>query len=127
MRIQIAKNELFIELDEIDLVSLSRSYLIQDNFRFSILDEEPLLISLRMEGSDKLCTMYDSNELIIFLPFNDFEKWLNSEKTIYHSEKGNNASNNMHITLKKNTLTPRIRTLGIVEGSAIDDKNFNYN
>jgi len=127
MRIQIAKNELFIELDEKDLISLSQKYLIRDNFKFSILDDESMRVSLRMEGSDKLCTMFDSNELIVFLPFTEFEKWLNSDNTIYHSEKGNNASNNMHITLKKNTVTPRIRTLGVAGESVIDNKDFNYN
>ncbi|GLR20144.1 DUF7009 family protein [Portibacter lacus] len=127
MRIQIAKNELFIELDEKDLVNLSQKYLIKDKFKFSILDDESLLISLRMEGSDKLCTMYDSNELIIFLPFNEFEKWLNSDNTIYHSSKGNNASNNMHITLKKNTVTPKVKAIKIANESTLDNNNFIYN
>lgn len=127
MRIQIANNELFIELDEKDLINLSQKYLIEDKFKFSILDDDALLISLRMEGSDKLCTMYDSNELIIFLPFNEFEKWLNSDSTIYHSEKGNNASNNMHITLKKAALVARPKTYDIAGGSALSNKNFNYN
>jgi hypothetical protein len=80
-----------------------------------------------MEGSDKLCTMYDSNELIIFLPFNDFEKWLNSDSTMYHSEKGDNASNNMHITLKKTTVITRTKSVGYAEGSALDNNNINYN
>jgi hypothetical protein len=127
MRIQIASKELFIELDERDLVSLSQKYVIKNKFRFSVLDDEQLLVSLRMEGSDKLCTMYDSNELIIFLPFNEFEKWLNSESTLYHSEKGDNASNNMHITLKKTTVVTRIKNVKHVEGSALDNNNINYN
>ena len=131
MRIQITTNELFIELEEKDLLALSRQYTIQDTFQFSILDDEALLLSLRMEGSDKLCLMYEENELIIFLPFSEFENWLNSSAMIYHSEKGQNASNNMHITLKKMVDISHIKTLGTYNaGSAsnsIIDTDFNYN
>jgi len=73
MRIQIANNELFIELDEKDLINLSQKYLIEDKFKFSILDDE------------------------------------------------------MHITLKKTSVVPRIKTLGLAGESALDNNKFNYN
>lgn len=131
MRIQIAANELIIELDEKDLSKLSRTYLLQDKFKFSILDDEALLLSLRMEGSDRICMMYEDNELIVFLPFNEFEKWLNSDNQVYYSEKGMNASNNMSITLKKNVSIPKIKTVenssNFQIGNTFIDKDFNYN
>ncbi len=131
MIIQIATNELFIELDEKDLSTLSQTYSLQDRYTFSFLDDESLLLSLRMEGSDRLCMMYEENELIVFLPFSEFEKWLNSDNLIYHSEKGMNASNNMHITIKKTANVQRIKAsnanLDLKAASDILDSNFNYN
>ncbi len=131
MRVQIAKNELIIELDEKDLNTISRKYNLQYKFKFSILDDEALLISLRMEGSDNLCTMYEDNELIIFLPFTEFEKWLNSESSSYHVEKGKNASNNMSITLKKEISIPKIKTFGVPGqykiSNSLTEAKFNYN
>ena len=131
MRIQIASNELFIELTEHDLTLLSNKYSLQEQFQFSFLDDESLLLSLRMEGSDKLCMMYEDNELILFLPFTEFEKWLHSGSNTYYSEKGANASNNMHITIKKEVLVPRIKTLDHTErkefGNPLSPDNFNLN
>lgn len=131
MRIQIAKNELFIELDEKDLTLLSNKYSLQEQFQFSFLDDESLLLSLRMEGSDKLCMMYEDNELILFLPFTEFEKWLNSGSNTYYSEKGMNASNNMHITIKKDVVVPKIKTFGPAETREMENplspENFNLN
>lgn len=131
MRIQITTNELFIELEEKDLRKLSKQYTIHETFQFSILDDEALLLSLRMEGSDKLCLMYEENELIIFLPFREFEKWLNSDSLIYHSEKGQNASNNVHITLKKLVSIPNLTAQSAQENANLRntflDTDFNYN
>jgi hypothetical protein len=131
MRIQIANNELSIELNEQDLTLLSNKYSLQEQFQFSILDDESLLLSLRMEGSDKLCMMYEDNELILFLPFTEFEKWLNSGSNTYYSEKGDNASNNMHITIKKDVVVPKIKTYGPAErkefGNPLSPDNFNLN
>ena len=131
MRIQIAKSELFIELDEQDINLLSRKYSIQDKFKFSILDDEALLLSLRMEGSDKLCLMYEDNELIIFLPFIDFEKWLNSDSSTFYTQKGTNASNNMHITIKKDVTVPRQNIMSPQEDyvfkNALNKDNINLN
>lgn len=131
MRIQVATNELVIELDDKDLSNLTQKYLLQDKFKFSILDDESLLLSLRMEGSDRICMMYEDNELIIFLPFTEFEKWLHSDNQVYFSEKGMNASNNMSITIKKTISIPRIKTFGEAgefrSSNRLSNRDINYN
>lgn len=131
MRIQIAENELLIEINEKDLTRLSQNYSIAEQFKFSFLDEESLSVHLRMEGNDKLCMMYEDNELIVFLPFTEFESWLDSDNMMYHSPKGMNASNNLDITIKKVALIPSKRRENALEnGEAnmfIPNSNINYN
>lgn len=131
MRIQITAKDISIELNAKDIRKISRKYSLKEHIRFSFHDDDTFQVSLKMDNIEKVCLMYEENELIIFLPFIEFEKWLNSETSTYEFSTEQNPSNNLHFILKKEVNVPRMKSFGIPGqysiSNSISEMKINYN
>lgn len=131
MRIQITTNEICVEFGKKDLLRISEKYKIKKRIKFSFLDDETLDVIIRMDNSERVSIMYEEHELIIFLPFFEFERWLNSDASTIRYGKENNPSNNVDIIFKKEVSVPKIKTFGTPGqykvSNLLSEMKINYN